>query len=38
MIETLEQILGTGWVLLCLVCIGWTIGEYIYLKFKNTRL
>jgi len=35
MIETLEQILTVGWVLFCLIFLGWNIGRYIQLKLKN---
>tara|TARA_B100001564_G_C20430911_1_gene574488 strand:- start:473 stop:589 length:117 start_codon:yes stop_codon:yes gene_type:complete len=38
MIEKIVQILGMGWVILCIGCITWTIAEYIHLRFKNPKL
>tara|TARA_R100000322_G_C5320949_1_gene160483 strand:+ start:298 stop:414 length:117 start_codon:yes stop_codon:yes gene_type:complete len=37
MIEKIVQILGMGWVIVCLGFIAWTIIEYIHLKFKKPR-
>tara|TARA_B100001778_G_scaffold245849_1_gene206020 strand:+ start:244 stop:357 length:114 start_codon:yes stop_codon:yes gene_type:complete len=36
--EKLIQILGMGWVILCLGCISWAIIEYIFIKFKKPRI
>ena len=36
--ENLVQIIGVGWVIVCLGLIAWTIAEYIYLKIKNPRI
>jgi len=36
--EKLVQIVGIGWVIVCLGLIAWTIAEYIYLKIKNPRI
>jgi hypothetical protein len=36
--EKIVQIIGVGWVILCLTCIGWAIAEYIYLKIKNPKI
>ena len=36
--EKLVQIIGIGFVLLCLGCITWTVIEYIYLKIKNPKI
>ena len=32
-----SEIIGIGFVLLCLGCITWTVIEYIYLKIKNPK-
>jgi len=36
--EKLAQIIGIGFVLLCLGFITWTVIEYIYLKIKNPKI
>jgi hypothetical protein len=36
--EKLVQIIGIGFVLVCLVFIVWTVTEYIYLKIKNHKI
>ena len=35
---TLIQILGTIFCCLCFICMGWTIGEYIYLTIKDKKI
>jgi len=37
MIETITQILGITFVCIIMVCIGWTITEYIFLKNKKPK-
>jgi len=38
MIEKIVQILGMGWVVMCVGLIAWTFIEYLFLKSKDPKI